>query len=422
MGRLQNALTKQLTDAHERVDLGLREKDEEVRKIRQSREETGVQLYGVQHQLARMQTTFERTHDNYNIVQRYRVEAERQHEVLQRQFEGKKEEADEQLKRVLKAQEELNQLNRTLNQVEEYNEVMKSEIAVTRRTTYRAEENVTNLEKAKKGQDLLIDNMNEEIKRLNEQKTLYQAQLISQKEETAAARNTLKEAALEIERIIMSKKTLMNDWQKSIFEMERRDKALQAIKDLISTKNDEIKEIESEISGVKTETRREQDESEKLHNKLGAMQKDIEMVQQAIQREEAEKKRLAEQFELLTKSLQNTDHEMRSLNLAEKEVEGKLSILDKSIMMLHTKTKAIRDDILNHASQQKTTEKSSANLIKQTKGQYEEIGKKEVDVEELNNEISRVKIDNLNTKQQNELLKKKLKELEDERSAKEKEV
>lgn len=49
----------------------------------------------------------------------------------------------------------------------------------------------------------------------------------------------------------------MNDWQKSIFEMERRDKALQAIKDLISTKNDEIKEIESEISGVKTETRRE---------------------------------------------------------------------------------------------------------------------------------------------------------------------
>ena len=140
------------------------------------------------------------------------MEAERQNEILQRQYEGKKEEADEQLKRVLKAQEELNQLNRTLKQVEEYNEVMKSEIAVTRRTTYRAEENVGNLEKSKKKQDLLIDTMNEEIKRLNEQKTLYQAQLISQKEETAAARNTLKEAAIEIERIVMSKKTLLEDW------------------------------------------------------------------------------------------------------------------------------------------------------------------------------------------------------------------
>ena len=40
---------------------------------------------------------------------------------------------------------------------------MKSEIAVTRRTTYRAEENVVNLEKSKKKQDLLIDTMNEEI-------------------------------------------------------------------------------------------------------------------------------------------------------------------------------------------------------------------------------------------------------------------
>jgi hypothetical protein len=47
MVRLQNALTKQLTDEHERVDLGLREKEEEVRKVRQAREDTGVQLYGV---------------------------------------------------------------------------------------------------------------------------------------------------------------------------------------------------------------------------------------------------------------------------------------------------------------------------------------------------------------------------------------
>jgi coiled-coil domain-containing protein 40 len=97
-----------------------------------------------------MQTKFERTHDNFNIVQRYRVEAEKQHEILQKQYESKKEEADDQLKRVLKAQEELNQLNRTLKQVEEYNEVMKSEIALTRRTTYRAEESVVNLEKQKK--------------------------------------------------------------------------------------------------------------------------------------------------------------------------------------------------------------------------------------------------------------------------------
>ena len=32
-------------------------------------------------------------------------------------------------------------------------------------------------------------------------------------------------------------------------------------------------------------------------------------------------------------------------------VDEKMQILEKSIMQLHTKTKAIRDEIVNHASQ-----------------------------------------------------------------------
>lgn len=52
------------------------------------------------------------------------------------------------------------------------------------------------------------------------------------------------------------------------------------------------------------------------------------------------------------------------MDTAKAEVMAKNDILDKSIMQLHTKTKAIRDDILSHASQQKTIEKSSANLLK----------------------------------------------------------
>jgi len=122
--------------------------------------------------------------------------------------------------------------------------------------------------------------MNEEIKRLNEQKTLYQAQLISQKEETAAARNTLKEAAIEIERIVMSKKTLLDDWQFSLFGMQQRDKAVQAIKELIKSKNDEILQAESEISGVRTETRKEQEISENLHEKLNKCVREKEFLQE----------------------------------------------------------------------------------------------------------------------------------------------
>jgi chromosome segregation ATPase len=239
--------------------------------------------------------------------------------------------------------------------------------------------------------------MNEEIKRLNEQKTLYQAQLISQKEETAAARNTLKEAAIEIERIIMSKKTLLEDWQKSLFGMQERDKALQAIKELIHQKKDEILQIESEISGVRNETRKEQETSNSLHDKLSMSKREYEFLQQKKDEIEAEQKRLNEQFMMLKNSLAQTEAESQRMDTEKASVDEKMTILEKSIMQLHTKTKDIRDDIINHASQQKTIEKSSANLLKQTKVAYENISKKEVEIEDISNEISRVKIDNLNT-------------------------
>lgn len=69
MDRLQNALSKQLNEENERLSLDLREKEESLKKLKFERESIGVQLYGVQQQLAKMQMVFERTHDNFNIVQ-----------------------------------------------------------------------------------------------------------------------------------------------------------------------------------------------------------------------------------------------------------------------------------------------------------------------------------------------------------------
>lgn len=55
---------------------------------------------------------------------------------------------------------------RHYHEIEAYNVQLKSDIAVTKKETFTAEDSVTNLEKLKKKQDLLIDSMNEESKRL----------------------------------------------------------------------------------------------------------------------------------------------------------------------------------------------------------------------------------------------------------------
>lgn len=124
---------------------------------------------------------------------------------------------------------------------------------------------------------------------------------------------------------------------------------------------------------------------------------------------------------MLDQSLNMTNEEMDKMNKLKDEVEKNHTKLEKAIMTLHKKTKETRDDIINHASSSKTTEKSSANLLKQTQTSYEIISKKEVQIEGLVNEISRVKIDNMNSDDQNRKLQEKLNELVEELKGKQEE-
>ena len=125
---------------------------------------------------------------------------------------------------------------------------------------------------------------------------------------------------------------------------------------------------------------------------------------------------------MLQKSREATETEKKQMDNEQKDANFQMTSLEQSIMTLHTKTKQLRDNIMNHISQQKTIEKSSANLINQTKTKYQAISDKEVEQEEFANEISRVKIDVLNAKQQNEILSNKLKQLQDEQQKKDREV
>ena len=54
------------------------------------RESVGVDLYGVQQQLAKLQMTLERTHDNYKVIRQIREQADQDLEALRAMSEEKK--------------------------------------------------------------------------------------------------------------------------------------------------------------------------------------------------------------------------------------------------------------------------------------------------------------------------------------------
>jgi len=137
----------------------------------------------------------------------------------------------------------------------------------------------------------------------------------------------------------------------------------------------------------------------------------IKTLKKKIEENLAEQNKLKEQYIMLKKSLNSTESESGRMDIERGNMEEQMATIEKNIMKLHTDTKELIEDMMNYASQQTTIEKSSANLIKQTKETYTHIFKKEVEMQNTENEIARVRIDVLNTSSQNELLKSKLKDL-----------
>lgn len=74
MQRFQRALMAHLEKQNEKVSLELRELQEAMKERGTERENVGVELYGVQQELARHQMLLEKNHDQYTNVNQHRVQ------------------------------------------------------------------------------------------------------------------------------------------------------------------------------------------------------------------------------------------------------------------------------------------------------------------------------------------------------------
>eukprot|EP00928_Gymnodinium_smaydae_P008119 TRINITY_DN1293_c0_g1_i3.p1 TRINITY_DN1293_c0_g1~~TRINITY_DN1293_c0_g1_i3.p1 ORF type:complete len:901 (-),score=260.53 TRINITY_DN1293_c0_g1_i3:81-2738(-) len=417
--RLQDAWRIQLTAQNERITIALREKNEELKKLVKHREEIGVTLYGAQQQLAKLQLQLEQLHDKYATVHAKRLEDEETLKEVTAVWEGKKEDVKDAMKRLAKSQDELNQLNITVRQVEEYNEQMKAEIQVTRRATYKAEDHIKQTEKVKHKQDLLIDGMNEDMKRMTEQKALLDAQLAAQKQEAEAALATLREAGKEMEAIEFEKKQLTQQWRSSLVGMQRRDEALRNVQNALEEQNEAELAIENELRGLANSTRQEQERAERHSALKDRNDKEMAHLNTSMQGIKQDREKLMDQFNVLKRSLDTNTEETNALKAEHKDVGQKLDTFEKGIQNVCQQMSKLSSKIEDEASEQTTCDRVAANSRKRAKKVGEEISQKEAEIQQLHNEIARVTVDTLNTKAHNQMLKERHKQLSDDLSERE---
>lgn len=201
-----------------------------MKKMVKKREDIGVELYSVQQQLARLQALLEGTESSSAVMTGYRQEAERKKRLLQDEYETISANLDTNQKNLEVHKSNVERMNTTLKQVKLYSSDLDSKIMVAKRTTLKAEADIIKREMEKRTQDYYIDNLTNQLRRLQEQRALFETQYVAQQGETRAAMETLHEASVEMEAVQYEKRQLLHQWKSSLIGVERRDVVLDSIK------------------------------------------------------------------------------------------------------------------------------------------------------------------------------------------------
>lgn len=418
LARAQEALRKQLSEAKTRADEELREKGNLLKEAKKKREDVGVELYGVQQQLARAQMGLEKTQEKLADVASRRTEAEEDKAQLEEALTEVVGRRDEDRHAADALQKELDALAGTLKQIEAYNEQMKSEIAVTRRATYVAEESVAKAEKEKQEQDLLIDGLQEELKALHQRLALYEAQRVAQEQETRSARETLASADTEMESIHFEKKQLAQQWKSSLIAMARRDEALQATEEALSKQREQQQAIEQEIEGFRRQIRTEQEKNEQLTGVQRKVEAEAEYLTKTIAGIKERAAALQNEYGAFKKTLMRTEENGDKVKAEGAAIESDIATVDRSIVKANNEIKDLELKMLESLSEQTTVEKQSRATVQASRKARKAIADQQMVAVSMSNELAKIRVDVLNTQSHNERLNETLSSLDEELRAK----
>ena len=381
-------------------------------RAKDKREQVGVELYGAQQQLANLQMALETSAEKFDQISAVRAQAEEDAARLRKLASEQSVLTKEEERRVTVFQRELNKLSSTLKQIEHYNEKVQSEIAVTRRATYAAEEAAQKMEKEKLEQDLLIDRLQETLKTKHQQLSLLGGQLEAQKKETSQALETLNEASSEMEAIHFEKKQLANQWKSTLMAVGKRDDALASVKQAIQAKEEEALTLSSEIEGLKKDIIKEQQRNETLSSMLQKLQGEGEHLQKKIAESIAKQEAVKAQYLKLIRAQEEMQKDLDVAEAQGKTLTQEVTKIDRSYVMTHNKLKELDAAMLMKLSEQTTLEKGAQKAIQETKKVQVQVQQAELEAIGLQNEVAKINIDMLNTQMHNDSLEETLARLD----------
>ncbi len=334
MERVQQALHDQLQSTYDRIKRDALEKQQELRIAKKQREDCGVELYGMQQQLARLQNGLDKSNIDHVELIDIRKAGEKQTDTTKDEQEEKKKKLDLVTKAISKRKVEMDDLILCTKQAKLFNQETKNEAAISKRAASKAEENVKELQKGKVTQDYYIDSLCERIKSLEQEAHLSQEQLLIKKKLTTEAEKVITETVVDLDALVFEKKQLVQQWDSSIIALGRRDQALTAASNALKRAQSTTKDYKGEIFVLDRQTKSLDAEKESLALTRNRIESEIKFLEEEMQKADSNQETMAEQYEIISKAITTSSTE-------EAHVAKMVKKLDSEILSLTSKMELV---------------------------------------------------------------------------------
>ncbi|KAL2087120.1 hypothetical protein ACEWY4_018179 [Coilia grayii] len=354
MKRFQGVLKTHLSKQLERLNLDLREKLAVEKSEASRREALGVELYSVQLELARLQAQLEGHHEANMQASTQHRQILQQLEAVRGQHQSTANQASKQRGRVSQLQAEVDSVSSRLFYMKEVSDDLRSDIAVMKNASRKAENEMTEAEEQKQKQDLYVERLTKNMERLTEEIAMYEAQTAAQAEETQAAKEALAEAQLEMEALQVERKQLMQQWNSSLVGMRKRDEAYTAMQDALTQANHEVHSLDTEIEGFKKSITAEEERNELLTVFLNRTQLDTSTWRKLISQSHSQQEALQSQYSTYTRMLHESESTLARLNVESSVRQSEVMGLRKQLEKESAARLALEERIMGKLQEQFT--------------------------------------------------------------------
>lgn len=217
--------------------------------------------------------------------------------------------------------------------------------------------------------------------------------------------------------IVFEKKQLMVQWKASLISLTKRDEAVAAAKKQVEQAKNEIRDMQADLIGTRREIAAAQvvnEAGEALRDRLA---KEMGSLEEQVGKILAERDVLAERYQMLQRSLAQTAEEEKNAASIKEELKKKIDAVLQNVLVVSREKQALELAIMDKENEKLTVAKAVKNYGKDMQQLKQKIHDREAEGAKVENEMSRVRVDQLNTEAHNvqlrELVGKAVGELAD---------